>query len=78
MLEPANGCEAEHNHDSHTKTKGPEVLRNKVQTGWGLANFALEKSENFSSQKIHHKSALQISRPKTMSFSDKVHTVSNR
>ena len=35
MLEPANGCEAEHNHHSHTKTNGPEILRNKVHTGWG-------------------------------------------
>ena len=65
MLEPANGCEAEHDHDSHTKTKGPEILKNKVRTGWGWQILLRKNLREILIQKVHHKSTLQRSRPKS-------------
>ena len=71
MLEPARSCEAEHNHDSHTKTKGPEILRNKVHTGWGWQILLWKSQRKILIQKIHHKSTLQRSRPNLLrAFAD--------
>ena len=75
MLEPANGCEAEHNHHSHTKTKGPEILRNKVHTGWGWQILLWKNLKTFFVQKIHHKSTLQISGPKFWPESETLFTI---
>ena len=43
---------------------GPEILRNKVHTGWVWKNLLWKNLRNILIQKIHHKSTLQISGPK--------------
>ena len=42
---------------------GPEILRNKVHTGWAWQILLRKNLRNILIQKIHHKSTLQISGP---------------
>ena len=50
---------------------GPEILRNKVHTGWVWQILLRKNQGNIIIQKIHHKSTLQISGPNLFPFSQK-------